>query len=386
MTELQAADARADAIAESGWGRPLRVWQWENPAFWVFAVLVGNGAWVFYGVIRNGSQYPTASALGAVLVVLYTIPFALFITHVDRFGREPAGLALLAFLWGGLAATWAMALPGNGAVLSIYAKLFGVGFAASWGPPLTAPLVEETSKYVGLVLLFLLARNLVRSAYDGLLLGAFIGLGFQVFEDYSYIVNTAADNYGASEAHDAITTAVLRFGTGFWSHATYTAIAGAGFGYLIGATSRSLARRIGVAAAALLAAMVAHGCLDAVAGIGLLAIPCAVIVGTAGLTIAWRAADRRQRRWVGVLLRDEIPTGVVTADELRVLESSRRARKAYLRAIRRTEGRRTARSAGHVLDAELDLATQIAATDDPTSPAARHARAEVARVRTLANR
>ena len=127
--------------------------------------------------------------LSVVLLDLFALPFLWFIAHVDRYEREPAKLALLGFVWGGLAAPWVLALTGNGAVLSIYAKLFGVDFASSWGPPLTAPFVEESSKYIGLILLFLLARNHVRSAYDGLLLGAFTGLGFQVFENFQYMTN-----------------------------------------------------------------------------------------------------------------------------------------------------------------------------------------------------
>ena len=58
-----------------------------------------------------------------VLLAVYALPFIWFITHADRFAREPVKLALLGFLWGGLAATWVLAVPGNDAVLSIYSKL-----------------------------------------------------------------------------------------------------------------------------------------------------------------------------------------------------------------------------------------------------------------------
>ena len=374
-------DARAAAVAASGWAYPVRILQWRNPAFWLYAFLVVNGAWVFYGLVRDGSRYPTASILGAVLLVLYTLPFVWFITRADRYEREPAKLAVLGFLCGGLAATWTMALPGNGAILSIYAKLFGVDFASTWGPPLTAPLVEETSKYAGLILLVLLARNHVRSAYDGLLLGAFVGLGFQALEDYSYIVNGVADNYGASQVADTVTIFALRAVTGLWSHALYTAIAGAGLGYFVGATSRSLGHRLAVAALA--AAMVIHGSLDAVAAVGPVSIVFTVLAGTIGLVVAWRFADRRQRRWIGVLLEEEVGAGTVTAEELAVLQGRRKDRKAYLAAIRREGGKPAQRRAGHVLDAELELAARLAGTDAPSSPDVAAARAEVARVRAL---
>ena len=44
------------------------------------------------GVLRTRarrSRYPTASILGAVLLLLYTLPFVWFITRADRYEREP---------------------------------------------------------------------------------------------------------------------------------------------------------------------------------------------------------------------------------------------------------------------------------------------------------
>jgi len=63
-----------------------------------------------------------------------------------------------------------MAAPANPAVISIYAKLFGVEFAQAWGPALTAPFTEETAKLTGVLICVLLGRQHVRSAYDGMIL------------------------------------------------------------------------------------------------------------------------------------------------------------------------------------------------------------------------
>lgn len=378
-----AEDTRRAALAESGWAYPVRLLQWENPAFWLYALLLVTGAWGYYGEIHNGSAYETASILGAVLMVLYTLPFIWFITRADRYEREPAKLAILGFFWGGLVATWVLALPANGAILSIYSKLFGIDFASTWGPPLTAPIVEETSKYIGLIILFLLARNHVRSAYDGLLLGAFVGLGFQVFEDYSYIVNGAADAFGVDQVKTTLMIFVMRAVTGIWSHALYTAIAGAGLGYFIAAKDRSTGRRVAVALGFLLLAMVAHGSLDAVTAVGPISILFTILAGTVGIVLAWKMADRRQRRWVGVLLEDEVAAGTITADELNVLQASRKERKAYLGAIKKDKGKAAARHEGLVLDSAIDLASRIAATDDPASAAADAVRDELRRVRAL---
>jgi RsiW-degrading membrane proteinase PrsW (M82 family) len=190
-------ETRARAVAESGWAYPVKFLQWGNPAFWVYVLLVGSGALLFYGTVQDSlNAYPTATVLSLVLITLYGLPFLWFLTRRDRYEREPAKLALIGFLWGGLAASWVMAAPGNTALLSIFAKVFGTDFALNWGAAIAAPLTEETAKWAGLILLFLLARNHVRSAYDGLILGAFSGLGFQLFENFQYLTNAAAANFG----------------------------------------------------------------------------------------------------------------------------------------------------------------------------------------------
>jgi protease PrsW len=375
-------ETRSAAVAASGWGYPVRFFQPGNPAFWVYVYLVGTGAFLYYGLVKDVSDYATGTVLALALCALYTLPFVWFITRRDRYEREPAKLAILGFLWGGLAAAWVMAAPANSAILSIYSKVFSVDFAATWGPAFTAPFTEETSKYVGLILLFLLARNHVRSAYDGLLLGAFTGLGFQIFENFSYMTNAVINNFGASQAQDVLQVFAARGVTGITGHWLFTAIAGTGLGYFIGAKNRSFGHRFAVAAGFLLLAMLSHGLFDAASGSPILLFV-GIVVGIVGIVIAWRFADRRQRTWMGSLLGDEVANGTVTKDELAVLEGPRKARKSYLESRRKDKGKQAARNAGLVLDAQIDLAARIAATDDPSGPEVSAARAEVARLRAL---
>jgi RsiW-degrading membrane proteinase PrsW (M82 family) len=64
----------------------------------------------------------------------------------------------------------------------------------------------------------------VRSAFDGAVLGAFIGLGFQVFEDVIYVLTSAGGiNTGESGAASTLATRLL---TGFGSHAVYSTVSG----------------------------------------------------------------------------------------------------------------------------------------------------------------
>ncbi|ONI49885.1 MULTISPECIES: PrsW family glutamic-type intramembrane protease [unclassified Streptomyces] len=59
------------------------------------------------------------------------------------------------------------------------------------GPALAGPINEETLKVLGLILLIMIARTQFRTILSVVVLGAMIGLGFQIVEDLLYSVNTA---------------------------------------------------------------------------------------------------------------------------------------------------------------------------------------------------
>jgi hypothetical protein len=203
--------AQLDAIEESGWGRPYRFLQPHNVAFWVYVAGVGAGALTMLRVFGPGAQFYTpALAGGVVLFGLYLIPWLLLLRHHNRFTAQPAALLATGFVWGGVAATFWIALPANAALLAIWAKVGGTSFAADWGAGLTAPVNEEFAKAIGLVLLIGLAPRLIRSAYDGFIIGAFIGLGFQVFEDILYVYNGATQQYGVDQLGSSLRVFIAR--------------------------------------------------------------------------------------------------------------------------------------------------------------------------------
>lgn len=373
---------RMEAIEASG-AQPLRLIQIHNPAFWLYAWLIVNGFYVYVQGFRDVAVRPSAFVIGIVLEVLFTLPFWWFISTRDRFDREPAKLAFVGFLWGGIVAPWMMAAPANMALLSIWSKVISVDFATSWGPAFAAPFSEETSKYAGLVILALLARRQIRSAYDGMILGAFVGLGFQVFENVQYIVSGIETGFNQNPVRDALKVFVLRSITGLWSHAVYTAIAGAGFGYYMSAKHTGKGKRLAVAVGMLLIAIVVHASLDAVVGFGGFIVVSPILTVTA-VVLAWKFANRGERRWIATLLEGEVARGTLGQDELDVLAGDGKASKRYVERAKKANGRKAGKQAEHVLEAAYDLAAAYAATEDPTSDDVQHARSELVRIRGLA--
>jgi len=136
--------------------------------------------------------FMTALAWSSMLSVL---PL-LILWFLDRRERESAWLFAAAFLWGGLIAT-TVSLPLNTTVIYVIGQwlegnaalkeMLGPDAALMIGAPLSAPLVEETAKGIGIVLLFWLMRSEYDNVRDGFVYGALVGAGFNWFESALYV-------------------------------------------------------------------------------------------------------------------------------------------------------------------------------------------------------
>jgi hypothetical protein len=81
----------------------------------------------------------------------------------------------------------------------IVQKLFGAEFARDWGAALVGPGVEELLKFLGVVVLYLIARSEFDDVLDGFVYGALVGLGFTLEEDMYYFFTHFVGAAGASD-------------------------------------------------------------------------------------------------------------------------------------------------------------------------------------------
>lgn len=173
-----------------------------------------------------------ALALSSAMAVL---PLAI-LWYLDRREREsPYGFAA-AFLWGGLIAT-TVALPLNtAAIIAVsrwleqfpeLATMLGPDAALMIGAPLSAPIVEETTKGLGIVLLFWLLRSEFDNVRDGFIYGALIGAGFNWFESALYVQQNFVE-FGTAPYGFQIGTRYAWLGLA--GHALFSGIFGAGLG------------------------------------------------------------------------------------------------------------------------------------------------------------
>ncbi|MBN1170563.1 MAG: PrsW family intramembrane metalloprotease [Micromonosporaceae bacterium] len=230
-----------------------------EPGQWILIVLLACGAWRVLQLLGEaGSAYPRATLTALALFTAYAIPFMIFIASVDYLEPEPKQLIAAALGWGGCVAL-AVAVRANPALDSLLAKALSPTFAASWGPALVGPTIEEPVKALGIVMIVMVARSQINSLVDGLVYGAAVGLGFQVVENVFYAVNAVAVRSAEDRLRPVFEVFVMRgFVSGFWSHTVFTALSGFGIARAVLGSGWPILRRLRAAAAAVLGAWLCH--------------------------------------------------------------------------------------------------------------------------------
>ena len=381
--------ARTAALRESGWGEGFRFVQPRNLAFWVYLLLVGAGAviWLRYAS-TEAAAYGEVLIVATVLFGLYGALFWWFTQRIDRYAHQSRKLIAIAFLWGAFAASWAMAANANSPILSLWGKAFGQAWSIDWGAGLTAPFTEELAKGFGVLLLIGLAPRLVATAFDGFVLGAFIGLGFQILEDIQYALGSAGEQFGANAVDNAMSTILMRMAFGVAAHILYSAVFCTGLVYFLGRPAEP--RRRGRGLLLMGTAMLLHGLWDNIGGIAgstgyLIPLLWVVVIGLAFFTVtrAFNLSVPRERSYMRAVMAPEEAAGTVTAEELDTLAGDRSVRKAYRKAAR---GHADRRRRDHLLEAAHDLADELARSGGRDDQRVRFARAELARLRAGAPR
>lgn len=238
----------------------IALFQPRQPAFWLYCLLLIGGIYTVALMALGGlTVMPLSTWLGLLVWTLYTLPPLWLFRKLGVFRGQTAAPFVMAFAWGGLGAVY-LAVPANEAIFGLAAKLVSPEFSHAWGAALAGPTDEEPLKLLGVVLLLLIAPGRFRSISSVMALGALVGLGFQVVEDYFYTINGALIHPTTNQLEPVLQNLIVRgVLCGLWSHAAYSAVAAFGIGYFVTRADAPPARRKLVAAGALAGAWAMHG-------------------------------------------------------------------------------------------------------------------------------
>jgi len=216
---------------------PLRRPRVARALAWTLGILLAFAALVICAVVAGLGSAATGVFVRALALssAMSMIPL-LILWYLDRRERESPYAFAAAFLWGGLIAT-TVALPLNTAAIMAVTQwleqfpqlgaMLGPDAAMMIGAPLSAPIVEETTKGIGIVLLFWLLRGEFDNVRDGFIYGALVGAGFNWFESALYVQQNFVE-FGTAPYGFQIGT---RFAwLGLAGHALFSGILGAALG------------------------------------------------------------------------------------------------------------------------------------------------------------
>ena len=179
------------------------------------------------------SGAPQTMVLATVLAALPVGPLVACYLWLDRYEPEPRRLLAAGLLWGGFVATAAaILLQGLGG--------FFVGFSDETAWPSSAPVTEEASKGLFLVLLLWWRRAELDGILDGIVYAGMVGIGFAFVENILYLAAAYNGTDGwARAAPRRCGIFVVRCLFSPFAHPLFTSFIGIGVGIAVSHPDRA---------------------------------------------------------------------------------------------------------------------------------------------------
>lgn len=240
--------------------------------------------------------------------VLQTVIYLLFIRAIDLYEREPLRYVIPVFIWGFAVAT-TVSLVFNTIVTITLSSVTSAQMADFVTAVVAAPVIEESSKGLALLIIFFIAylasrrRGLVEFAgvMDGIVYGSAVGFGFAIAEDILYGLQFGPEVF------------VMRRIFGGFAHAAFTSLTGIGIGLIPWVRYRFFSPVPPILG--LLGAILLHATFNFTATVfGVLAYVLLffVVLGYLLVIVVWLVLERRAIREE---LRDEVAAGTITQQE-----------------------------------------------------------------------
>jgi RsiW-degrading membrane proteinase PrsW (M82 family) len=172
-----------------------------------------------------------ATFIAFVPAAFYILP----LIAIDRYDPEPFWLLAFSFLWGALVAIIVSFIVNTVFGSFVYMGTGSAGAASILSAVVSAPLIEEASKGIGLLALLIFFRKYFDDILDGIVYGGVIALGFATVENVLYYgngLNNAIMNFGLTSTalFNFLLLFTLRGILSPFAHVTFTAMTGVGCG------------------------------------------------------------------------------------------------------------------------------------------------------------
>ena len=200
---------------------------------WIALAVLGIGLLLVLGfffvyLTLSYSSSPVWWPVMGFLAFLSLVVIVGIILLADRWDPQPIPLLLIAVIWGAAIASFVSFWVNTLGSVLVWRITGSEAVTSFFGPVISAPIVEETTKGLGLLVLMLLARRYFNGPLDGLIYGALIGGGFAFTENILYYAN-GFDQMGLGGVAVLV---VMRGALNIFGHAIYTSLTGMIMGFV----------------------------------------------------------------------------------------------------------------------------------------------------------
>ncbi len=266
------------------------------------------------------NQLGFGAAFVGTVAAFFPAPFYLLaLLLIDRFDPEPGWAIAGSFAWGGLVAIL-ISMVMNTMFGSAMGGIAGERQGDTLMAIISAPIFEEGTKGICLLLLLIFLRKEFDGIVDGIFYGCVIALGFATFENILY--------YGGQFLAGGVGALLRNFFTrgvlAPFSHALFTSMTGLGCGIARETHNKSL--KMLAPPAGYVLAMILHGFWNAIAtatgGVGyyiayaIVWVPLFVIF-VCGVV----AVVRREQKIIKRMLAPQVDQGVITQEQYDIITS-----------------------------------------------------------------
>jgi RsiW-degrading membrane proteinase PrsW (M82 family) len=168
---------------------------------------------------------PAATLVGFLIALLPLAVVLGAVRWIDRWEPEPRLALLFGFLWGAAASVAIALIVGLTIELAALATT-GESTTSFLQAALQAPIVEETAKGIGVLILFFATRKHFTGPVDGLVYAAIVAAGFAFTENIQYFALALVEG-GVGEL---TATFFMRAVLSPFAHVTFTAVTGLAIG------------------------------------------------------------------------------------------------------------------------------------------------------------
>lgn len=253
------------------------------------------------------------SFIGALAAFIPAVGYLLIFLWLDRYDPEPLVPLVFAFGWGAL-----FAILVSGIFNAVFGEAAMSALGSSTGDTLTgiisAPFIEEATKGLGVLVIWLAFRKEFDSVVDGIVYAGVVALGFAAVENVDYYGRSFIEGGSAGLAG----TFLLRGVLAPFSHVLFTSMTGIGCG-IARESHRALVKFL-APLAGYVAAMFLHALWNLLASFSsqvffasyfILQVP--LFLGFVGLLVY---LVKREGRILREALAQEVQRGLITQQQL----------------------------------------------------------------------